>query len=258
MLRFKREKQRRMLLLSYRVSSQEIELSSLLKLEHITKVYHLGGHDIHALAGINLDIKRDDMLAIMGASGSGKSTLMNIIGFLDRATSGRYFFDNKYVSSLNEEQTALIRNQKIGFVFQSFFLLPRLSALQNVILPLFYRGIDRADSKKLAMAMLHKVGVAHLAEHKPQQLSGGQQQRVAIARALVTNPDLILADEPTGALDSKTGGEVMDLFINLNRQEGRTIVIITHDKEVSERCKRVVTIKDGKMVDNIDATLERA
>jgi len=222
-------------------------LSYLLKLEHVAKTYHLGGHDIYALKDVNLDVYRGDMLAIMGASGSGKSTLMNIIGFLDRVTTGHYYFSQQDVSSLDDERTALIRNQKIGFVFQSFFLLPRLTALQNVILPLFYRSTDRKMAKEMALSMLEKVGVAHLAAHKPQQLSGGQQQRVAIARALVTNPELILADEPTGALDSKTGGEVMDLFTHLNRHEGRTIVIITHDQSVSEQCQRVVTIKDGEI-----------
>lgn len=222
-------------------------MSSLIKLEDITKSYQLGESTYTALKGINLEIQRNEMTAIVGVSGSGKSTLMNIVGFLDRCTSGRYLFAGDDTSHLNDDQLATIRNKNIGFVFQSFFLLPRSSALQNVMLPLFYRGIDQADAKEKALSMLDKVGVAHLADHRPNQLSGGQQQRVAIARALVGDPEVILADEPTGALDSATGHEVMTLFTNLNRNEGRTIVIITHDKEVSRQCKRVVSIKDGKI-----------
>jgi putative ABC transport system ATP-binding protein len=189
------------------------------------------------------------MVAIVGASGSGKSTLMNILGFLDHCTSGRYFFSDQDVSRLSEAQLASIRNQKIGFVFQSFFLLPRSNILQNVMLPLFYRGIQRAKAKHLAMQVLEKVGMAHLATRKPNQLSGGQQQRVAIARALVGDPDVIFADEPTGALDSQTSNEVMQLFINLNSHEDRTIVIVTHNNHISQRCQRTVTIKDGQIVE---------
>ena len=224
-------------------------MSYLLKLENVTKTYQLANHKVPALTSVNLQIDSGEMTAIVGASGSGKSTLMNIMGFLDRCTTGNYFFAGRDVSSLSEQETAAIRNQKIGFVFQSFFLLPRLNALQNVMLPLFYREVERRAAEQMAMAMLKKVAVDHLALHKPNQLSGGQQQRVAIARALVTNPELILADEPTGALDSKTGGEVMDLFTHLNRHEGRTIVIITHDTNVSQRCRRVVTIGDGMIQD---------
>ena len=220
-------------------------MSSLIKLEHVTKTYPLGTGQFNALKGVNLEVQRGEMLAIVGVSGSGKSTLMNIIGFLDRCTAGSYRFDNIDVSHLSEDELADIRNQKIGFVFQSFFLLPRSTALQNVMLPLFYRGTPRDEAETLSLQMLEKVGMADLAHHRPNQLSGGQQQRVAIARALVTNPDVILADEPTGALDSHTGNDVLELFLNLNRQEGRTIVIITHDKDVSARCERVVTIKDG-------------
>jgi putative ABC transport system ATP-binding protein len=227
----------------------EIKLLSLIKLEQVAKVYQLGENHFSALKGINFELQRGEMLAIVGVSGSGKSTLMNIIGFLDYCTSGRYFFSGKDVSHLSEEELADIRNTKIGFVFQSFFLLARSNALQNVMLPLFYRGTPRVEAKERAMHMLEKVGVAHLADHRPNQLSGGQQQRVAIARALVGNPEVILADEPTGALDSQTGNEVMELLTDLNRQEGRTIVIITHDKEVSRRCPRTVTIRDGVMVE---------
>lgn len=224
-------------------------MSFLIKLENVTKTYQLGGNDFHALKGVNFHLTRGEMTAIVGVSGSGKSTLMNIMGFLDRASTGRYLFADSDVSHLSEDELADIRNLKIGFVFQAFFLLARSTALQNVMLPLFYRGTDRVVAKEKALQLLDKVGVAHLAHHRPNQLSGGQQQRVAIARALVGDPELILADEPTGALDSQTGHEVMELFAELNRKEGRTIVIITHDKDISRRCQRVVLIKDGRMVE---------
>ena len=214
---------------------------------NVSKIYRLGNQDFTALKDINLELNRGEMTAIVGASGSGKSTLMNILGFLDQCSAGQYFFANQDVSHLAENKLAEIRNLKVGFVFQSFFLLARSNALQNVCLPLFYRGISRVQAKDMAMEMLDKMGVAHLAHHRPNQLSGGQQQRVAIARALVGNPEIILADEPTGALDSDTGSEVMALLADLNRKENRTIVIITHDKEVSRRCQRIITIKDGKI-----------
>ena len=220
-------------------------MSSLIKLEHVSKTYVMGQNTVSALRDASLEINRAEMMAIVGSSGSGKSTLMNIIGFLDRPTSGRYLYNGTDVSTLSEDELASIRNQEIGFVFQSFFLLPRLTALQNVVLPLFYRGLPQQECQEHAMQILDKVGVAHLANNRPNQLSGGQQQRVAIARALVGDPKVILADEPTGALDSDTGNDVMNLFTELNRKEGRTIVIITHDKDISRRCERVVTIKDG-------------
>lgn len=225
-------------------------MSYLLKLENVTKTYQLGENHFNALQNINFSLHGGEMTAIIGISGSGKSTLMNIMGFLDKPTSGEYYFQNKNVSSLSEPSLADIRNHKIGFIFQSFFLLPRMNALQNVMLPLFYRSESRERAKIKAMKVLEKVGVAHLAKNRPNQLSGGQQQRVAIARALVGDPEIILADEPTGALDSQTGYEVMELLTDLNRHEGRTIVIITHDKEISRRCRRVVTIKDGKLEEN--------
>ena len=176
--------------------------------------------------------------------------MLNIIGFLDKPSSGDYYFQEDNVSSLPEPSLADIRNYKIGFIFQSFFLLPRMNALQNVMLPLFYRSEARDIARKKAINVLEKVGVAHLAKNRPNQLSGGQQQRVAIARALVGDPEIILADEPTGALDSQTGNEVMQLLTELNRKENRTIVIITHDKEISRRCRRIVTIKDGMLEEN--------
>lgn len=221
---------------------------SLIKLENVSKTYQIGQTEVHALRSANLEIHAGEMTAIMGASGSGKSTLMNIIGFLDRPSSGKYSFNSQDVSGLQEDDLADIRNREIGFVFQSFFLLPRLTAIQNVILPLFYRGTVRETALEEARRMLEKMGVGHLADNRPNQLSGGQQQRVAIARALVGDPKVILADEPTGALDSDTGNDVMRLFSELHSKENRTIVIITHDKEVSRRCQRVVMIKDGKEV----------
>ncbi|MHB1221146.1 MAG: ABC transporter ATP-binding protein [Gammaproteobacteria bacterium] len=222
-------------------------MSSLIRVENISKTYHMGDQTFQALKGVDFHLNKGELLAIVGMSGSGKSTLMNILGFLDHCTTGCYFFENSDVSSLSDEALAKIRNEKIGFVFQSFFLLARSSALQNVMLPLFYRGVPREEAKEKAMYFLEKMGVGHLAHHRPNQLSGGQQQRVAIARALVGDPAVILADEPTGALDSQTGNDVMELFKNLNRQEGRTIVIITHDKEISSQCERTVVIRDGKI-----------
>lgn len=223
-------------------------MSSLIKLNNISKIYRSDASEYHALKGVSLELARGEMAAIIGASGSGKSTLMNIIGFLDHCTSGNYIFSGQDVSSLQSGELASIRNRKIGFVFQSFFLLPRLNALQNVMLPLFYRGEENGVAREKAQNMLQKVGMQNFATHKPNQLSGGQQQRVAIARALVGDPEIILADEPTGSLDSKTGHEVMDLFLHLNAVEKRTIVIVTHDAQVSLMCKRVITIKDGCVV----------
>lgn len=221
----------------------------LIKLENVTKTYRTGGSEFLALKGIDFQLQYGEMLGIIGSSGSGKSTLMNIMGFLDHCTTGRYFFSNTDVSHLDDKELALIRNKKVGFVFQSFFLLPRLNALQNVMLPLFYRGTPEPEAKQQAFSMLKKVGMEKFIEHKPNQLSGGQQQRVAIARALVGNPDVIFADEPTGSLDSKTGHEVMQLFHHLHENENRTIVIITHDKEISRHCQRVVTLRDGHIVE---------
>lgn len=226
----------------------EIKLSPLISLEKVTKTYVTGGSESRILKGVDFQLQSGEMVAIIGSSGSGKSTLMNIMGFLDRCTTGRYIFSGNDVSSLTDDELAAIRNRKVGFVFQSFFLLPRLSALQNVMLPLFYRDEEESYAKTQALKMLEKVGMSAFAAHKPNQLSGGQQQRVAIARALVGNPDVIFADEPTGSLDSKTSQDVMQLFIDLNQQEQRTIVIITHDKEVSRVCPRIVTMKDGCVV----------
>ncbi len=220
-------------------------MSPLVSLQNLTKIYRTDHREYHALKDINFELTRGEMVAIVGASGSGKSTLMNIIGFLDHCTTGKYLFSDKDVSHLSDIDLAIIRNQKIGFVFQSFFLLPRMTALQNVMLPLYYREVATDVATEKSLKMLEKVGMGDFAHHKPNQLSGGQQQRVAIARALINDSDIILADEPTGALDSKTGDEVMNLFLRLNQQENRTVVIITHDKGVSNLCERVVTLKDG-------------
>jgi len=224
-----------------------IKLSSLIKLHNLSKVYASGANELYALKNINFEFLKGEMVAVVGASGSGKSTLMNIVGFLDHCTFGNYYFHGKDVSILKPKDLAHIRNQKIGFVFQSFFLLPRLSALQNVMLPLFYRGVETSIAKTKALAMLAKVAMSNFSHHKPNQLSGGQQQRVAIARALVGDPELILADEPTGALDSKTGQDVMDLLLRLNAEENRSILIITHDQDISQQCQRIVTLKDGSV-----------
>ncbi len=215
----------------------------------MSKIYRTEASEFHALKNINFELKQGKMIAIVGSSGSGKSTLMNIIGFLDHCTSGRYLFSGNNVSGLQDEALAKIRNQKIGFVFQSFFLLPRLNAVQNVMLPLFYRGTPTLEAEKKSLDMLDKVGMKKFAEHRPNQLSGGQQQRVAIARAMVGDPEVILADEPTGALDSVTGQEVMNLFLKLNQNENRTIVVVTHDHEISRQCQRIVALKDGRVSD---------
>ncbi|MBV8803062.1 MAG: ABC transporter ATP-binding protein [Gammaproteobacteria bacterium] len=222
-------------------------MSLVIDLKNISKEYVTGNSVQSVLHNIDFSAFAGEMIAIVGASGSGKSTLMNIIGFLDRCTEGKYFFSGNDVSQLSDKALSQIRNQKIGFVFQSFFLLPRMTALQNVMLPLFYRDEDENSAEKKALVMLKKVGMAAYAQRNPNQLSGGQQQRIAIARALITNPEVILADEPTGALDSITGKEVINLLLQLNKEERRTIILVTHDKEISSLCQRVVTIKDGKI-----------
>jgi len=212
-----------------------------------SKTYELGQIRVRALRELSLRIERGDFVAIMGSSGSGKSTLMNIIGCLDVATSGRYLIDGTDVSHMDEDELADLRNRKIGFVFQSFNLVARTSAIANVELPLAYAGVDRADRRARAKAALAAVGMADREQHQPSELSGGQQQRVAVARALVTNPSLILADEPTGNLDSRSTEEVLRIFTRLNG-EGRTVVLITHEPDVAAQAKRVVTLSDGQVV----------
>ena len=219
----------------------------LIQIRDLVKSYHLEGISTTVLKEVFLNVNRGDHLAIVGASGSGKSTLMNIIGLLDKADSGTYILNQKNVASLTDDESATLRNQHIGFVFQQFNLLPRFTALQNVALPLTYRGVSADEIKEKVLDSLYRVGMQKYARHRPTQLSGGQQQRVAIARALVTEPEVILADEPTGALDSKTGTDVMNLFLNLN-EEGRTIIMVTHDEHIADQCKRTITLVDGLVV----------
>lgn len=220
----------------------------VIEAENLTKVYKMGEVEVHALRGLSLRISRGEVAAIMGPSGSGKSTLMNMIGCLDQPTSGEYILDGERVSNLKDDQLATIRNRKVGFVFQSFNLLPRATALANVELPLRYAGIQRGR-KERARAALELVGLADRIHHRPNELSGGQQQRVAIARALVNNPAIILADEPTGNLDSKSGEEIMQLLLGLNQEHGTTLVIVTHDPVVASRTPRIIQIMDGVVVE---------
>jgi len=216
--------------------------------ENLTKVYKMGVVEVHALRGISLKIKRGEVVAIMGPSGSGKSTLMNMLGCLDRPTKGEYFLDGELVSTLNDDQLADIRNRKVGFVFQSFNLLSRTTALGNVELPLRYAGLT-SGRRERAREALEAVGLSERMAHKPQELSGGEQQRVAIARALVNDPAIILADEPTGNIDSKVGQEIMELLMTLNREKGTTLIIVTHDPNVAEQTQRIIRLKDG-LVEN--------
>jgi putative ABC transport system ATP-binding protein len=220
----------------------------VIQAENLTKVYKMGQVEVHALNGLSLNIARGEIVAIMGPSGSGKSTLMNIIGCLDRPTSGDYILDNEPVSRLTDDQLATIRNRKVGFVFQSFNLLSRATALANVELPIRYSGNVHGGKDK-ARAALESVGLADRIHHRPNELSGGQQQRVAIARALVNEPAIILADEPTGNLDTKSGQEIMELLLNLNRERGTTLIIVTHAPDIAEHSKRIIHIRDGVVED---------
>ncbi|WP_408021580.1 ABC transporter ATP-binding protein [Siminovitchia acidinfaciens] len=221
----------------------------MMKLSEITKVYGNGSLQVPVLHGIDLSVEDGEFIAIMGPSGSGKSTLMNIIGFLDYPTAGTFELNGENISSAKEKQLALLRNKHIGFVFQQFFLLPRLNALKNVEAPLIYAGVPKRERTERAIQMLEKVGLGDRMKHLPNQLSGGQKQRVAIARALVNNPTLILADEPTGALDSKTSAQIMELLVQLN-QEGKTVIIVTHEEEIADYTDRIINLKDGKIIDD--------
>ncbi len=219
----------------------------LIELKHIFKTYRIGERELTVLKNINLTVYHGELLAIVGASGSGKSTLMNLLGLLDKPNSGDYWLEGKAVSTLHPDKAAQLRNHHIGFVFQQFNLLPRLNAAQNVALPLTYRTLAKQDLHKRVDEALEQVGMLAYKTHKPQELSGGQQQRVAIARALVSNPNALLADEPTGALDSKTGQEIMKLFGALH-QTGRTIILVTHDEAIANMCERKVTFADGEII----------
>ena len=221
----------------------------MIQLNDIVKTYEMGTQTVHALRGVDLTIDKGDMVAIMGPSGSGKSTLMNIIGCLDLPSGGDYTLDDIAVSHMSDDQLARIRNQKIGFVFQQFNLLPRTSALKQVSLPLMYAGLSRSERNERAKAALEAVGLGDRIGHRPDELSGGQQQRVAIARALVTEPSIILADEPTGALDSQTGDEILDIFEQMNEQ-GIIVIMVTHEPMVAERARRTIWLRDGLIQQN--------
>ncbi|MGO4497186.1 ABC transporter ATP-binding protein [Paenibacillus sp. 2RAB27] len=223
---------------------------SLIQIDHVCKQYVMGGETVHALDDVSLVIEEGEFVAIMGPSGSGKSTLMNIIGCLDVSDTGTYVLDGRSINQMKDSQLAEIRNRKIGFVFQNFNLLPRLSAYENVELPLIYRGLTRKEREPLVMKALEAVDLIDRRKHMPSELSGGQQQRVAIARTLAGDPAIILADEPTGALDSKTGIEIMDIFTRLNDQ-GRTIILITHDHAIAQQAKRVVRFRDGRLLESL-------
>ncbi|AIF53422.1 ABC transporter ATP-binding protein [Pelosinus sp. UFO1] len=216
-------------------------------LENVTKEYSMGDTIVRALAGVNLSIAPGELTAIMGPSGSGKSTLMNILGCLDIPSSGSYRIDGQEVAKLNGDELAATRNKKIGFVFQNFNLLPRMSALQNVALPMVYAGVDKKARMETAAQALAMVGLEERKDHRPNELSGGQRQRVAIARSLVNNPAIIMADEPTGNLDTKSGNEIMEIFCNLNSQ-GRTIILVTHEPEIAAFTRRILHVRDGKIV----------
>jgi len=216
----------------------------VIQTKNIKRVFEVGSETVNALKGIDLNVESGEFISIMGPSGSGKTTLMNIIGCLDSPSSGEYFLNNQLVNELDEDQLAIIRNKEIGFVFQSFHLLAKNSALNNVLLPMKYAGADMNDAEKRAKYVLDQVGLSDRINHGPSELSGGQQQRVAIARALVNKPSILFADEPTGNLDSKTGEDVMNLFKGLN-QEGQTIILITHEEDIAMQSKRIVNIKDG-------------
>lgn len=225
-------------------------MKELLRIKNMYKIYEMGSEKVHALDGVDIVINEHEFVAIVGPSGSGKSTLMNMIGCLDTPTSGEYYLDGEDISKMNDTQLTMIRRQKIGFIFQQFNLLSKSSALENVELPAMYNGDSAAERKAKAIKALDQVGLGERLKHKPSELSGGQQQRVAIARALVNNPPILLADEPTGNLDSHSGADVMDMIKEIHRK-GNTIILITHDREVAEHAPRVIEIRDGKITSDV-------
>jgi len=225
-------------------------MSTVIELKNVTKTYQTGAKPVHALANINFSVKKGEMVAVMGPSGSGKTTLMNIIGLLDRPTSGQLIIDGEEISlDISDAKLAALRSQKIGFVFQTFNLLPRMSALSNVLMPVSYNKLLKPDAKENGKKLLEMVGLSQRGSHRPFQLSGGEQQRVAIARALVNDPEIILADEPTGNLDSKSGEEIIEIMASLNKK-GKTLVIITHNEKIAEHCSRVIKLLDGNIRGN--------
>ena len=233
-------------------------MQPVIKMDKIIKRYYIGQpNELQILNGIDLEVNQNEFVSIVGESGSGKSTLMNIIGALDRPTEGTYFLDGENIGDMNDTALSKIRNQKIGFVLQSFFLIPRTSAIKNVELPMMYAGVSKKQRRERAMELLELVGMADRANHKPNELSGGQNQRVAIARALSNNPSIILADEPTGALDSKTGRIVMDIFHKLHEEQKKTIVLITHSPELAKETERIITISDGSILSEIEGGISR-
>ena len=234
-----------------------VDSGVVIRTEELTKVYEMGAEQVHALSGVDVDIRKGEYVAIMGPSGSGKSTLMNLIGCLDSPTAGRYWLAGRLVSDLDDDELAYIRNKEIGFVFQTFNLLPRATALHNVELPLIYNGTPAEERVERAKKALERVDLIPRMNHKPNELSGGQRQRVAIARALVNNPSIVLADEPTGNLDSKTGEEIMGLFENLHHQ-GNTIILVTHEMDIAQHAHRVIFIRDGKIFSDEKVTKKKA
>ena len=240
-----------------RVPAPSPRSDMMIRLENLTKVYKVGVERIHALAGLSLEVAENEYLAVMGPSGSGKSTLMNIVGCLDRPTSGTYELDGQLLHKMGGGALARIRNRRIGFVFQSFELLPRLSALKNVELPLIYSGLGWYTRRKRAKEVLERVGLGGRIKHRPNQLSGGEKQRVAIARALVVNPRILLADEPTGNLDSTTSEEILTLFSQLHA-EGQTIIVVTHEEEIAHRSTRIIRMRDGRIFRDLPTERDRA
>lgn len=238
-----------------KVGQEQDNVRAVIRITDVKKKYVIGDQEIHALRGVNLVIEEGDFVAIMGPSGSGKSTMMNMIGCLDQPSSGTFYLDDYPVSEAEDEELAKIRNQKIGFVFQNFNLIPRTPAVENVELPLLYAGVDARERRKRAIDSLHRVGLGNRLYNKPNELSGGQQQRVSIARALVNQPVIILADEPTGALDTKTSQEIMGIFQRLN-DEGKTVILVTHEPDIAEYAKRVIHFRDGQIIAN-DVVQER-
>ena len=236
---------------TFNIQHSTLTKMAVIDIQNLVKTYRLGDVEVQALRGVSFQVERGEMVSIMGPSGSGKSTLMNIIGCLDTPSEGKYILDEVEVNKLNDDQLAEIRNKKIGFVFQSFNLLPRTSALDNVELPMVYGRVP--DRRKRALAALEQVGLGDRVHHRPNELSGGQQQRVAIARSLVTNPAIILADEPTGNLDSQAGAEIMGIFERLNKEQGMTVILVTHDPEIGAHAQRIIHIRDGQ----VDKSAER-